>query len=139
MVKVERLSENRVKLVVTVSAEQFDLALDAAFEKVVKDIKVDGFRPGKLPKSIYISRFGWESLYNEAIDYLIMCYNCGNDFIKLLVIYVKFCIVIYATDVEVHHFHVGSNANSNYYKENQINFLMQENRELREKINKKHN
>ena len=63
-------------------------------------------------------------LYNEAIDYLIMCYNCGNDFIKLLVIYVKFCIVIYATDVEVHHFHVGSNANSNYYKENQINFLM---------------
>ena len=69
MVKVERLSENRVKLVVTVSAEQFDLALDAAFEKVVKDIKVDGFRPGKLPKSIYISRFGWESLYNEAIEF----------------------------------------------------------------------
>lgn len=69
MVKVERLSENRVKLVVTVSAEQFDLALDAAFEKVVKDLKVDGFRPGKLPKSIYISRFGWESLYNEAIEF----------------------------------------------------------------------
>lgn len=69
MVKVERLSENRVKLVVTVSAEQFDLALDAAFEKVVKDIKVDGFRPGKLPKSIYISRFGWESLYNEGIEF----------------------------------------------------------------------
>ena len=69
MVKVERLSENRVKLVVTVSAEQFDLALDAAFEKVVKEVKVDGFRPGKLPKSIYISRFGWESLYNEAIEY----------------------------------------------------------------------
>lgn len=69
MVKVERLSENRVKLVVTVSAEQFDLALDAAFNKVVKDIKVDGFRPGKLPKSIYISRFGWESLYNEGIEF----------------------------------------------------------------------
>ena len=69
MVKVERLSENRVKLVVTVSAEQFDLALDASFEKVVKDVKVDGFRPGKLPKSIYISRFGWESLYNEGIEF----------------------------------------------------------------------
>ena len=69
MVNVERLSENRVKLVVTVSAEQFDLALDAAFNKVVKEIKVDGFRPGKLPKSIYVSRFGWESLYNEAIEF----------------------------------------------------------------------
>ena len=48
MVNLERLSENRVKLVVTVSAEQFDAALDAAFEKVVKEVKVDGFRPGKL-------------------------------------------------------------------------------------------
>ena len=61
--------EPEVKLVVTVSAEQFDVALDAAFEKVVKEIKVDGFRPGKLPKSIYVSRFGWESLYNEAIEF----------------------------------------------------------------------
>lgn len=69
MVKVERLSECRVKLTVTVSAEQFDVALDAAFKKVVKDIKVDGFRPGKLPKNIYISRFGWESLYNDGIEY----------------------------------------------------------------------
>ena len=42
MVKVERLSENRIKLVVTVSAEQFDLALDAAFNKVVKDVKSEG-------------------------------------------------------------------------------------------------
>ncbi len=69
MVKVERLSENRVKLTITVTAEQFDQALDAAFNKVVKDVKVDGFRPGKLPKNIYVSRFGWESLYNDGIEY----------------------------------------------------------------------
>ena len=71
MVKVERLSENRVKLVVTVSAEQFDLALDAAFEKVVKDVKVDGFRPGKVPMNIFISRFGYGPLYEEAVNYAI--------------------------------------------------------------------
>lgn len=71
MVKVERLSENRVKLVVTISAAEFDVALDKAFEKVVKDVKVDGFRPGKMPKSMFIKRFGYEALYNEAIDYAV--------------------------------------------------------------------
>ena len=66
---LERLSENSVKLTVEVSAEEFDKALDLAFEKVVKEVKADGFRPGKMPKNIFIQRFGWASLYNEAIQY----------------------------------------------------------------------
>ena len=70
MVKVERLSENRVKLVVTVSAEQFDLALDAAFNKVVKDVKVDGFRPGKLPKHPKLL---------SASPGTVECAGVGND------------------------------------------------------------
>ena len=37
-VNVERLSENSVKMTVEVSAEEFDQALDKAFEKVVKDV-----------------------------------------------------------------------------------------------------
>lgn len=53
-VNVERLSENSVKVTVEVSAEEFDQALDKAFEKVVKDVKADGFRPGKMPKTIFI-------------------------------------------------------------------------------------
>lgn len=69
MVKVEKLSENRVKLIVTVSAEDFDIALDKAFEKVVKEVKVDGFRPGKLPKKMFIERFGYEALYSDAVEF----------------------------------------------------------------------
>lgn len=76
MVKVERLSESRVKLTVTVSAEVFDQALDAAFKKVVKDLKVDGFRPGKLPKNIFVNRYGWESLYNDGVEFAFqLTYN----------------------------------------------------------------
>lgn len=71
MVKVEKLSENRVKLAITVSAEEFDVALDKAFEKVVKEVKVDGFRPGKMPKKMFIQRFGYEVLYNDAVDYAV--------------------------------------------------------------------
>lgn len=39
-VNVERLSENSVKVTVEVSAEEFDQALDKAFEKVVKMLKL---------------------------------------------------------------------------------------------------
>lgn len=68
MVKVEKLSENSVKLTITVSSEEFDAALDKAFEVVVKEVKVDGFRPGKMPKSMFVKRFGWEALYEEACN-----------------------------------------------------------------------
>lgn len=65
---LERLSENAVKITVEVSPEEFDAALDKAFDKVIKDVKADGFRPGKMPKTIFIQRYGWESLYSEAVE-----------------------------------------------------------------------
>lgn len=68
--KLERLSENSVKLTVEVSAEEFDKALDKAFEKVVKEVKADGFRPGKMPKTIFIQRYGWASLYQDALNFV---------------------------------------------------------------------
>ena len=69
-INVERLSENSVKISVEVSAEQFDKALDKAFEKVVKDVKADGFRPGKMPKTIFIQRYGWNALYQDALQFV---------------------------------------------------------------------
>ena len=68
MSNLERLSENRVKITVEVSAADFDEALDKALEEQIKKVKVDGFRPGKMPKSMFISRFGWEVLYEDAIN-----------------------------------------------------------------------
>ncbi len=69
-VQLERLSENQVKLTVEVSSQEFDVALDKAFEKVVKEIKADGFRPGKMPKNVFISRYGWTSLYQDALQFV---------------------------------------------------------------------
>ncbi len=69
--KMEYVTETSVKLVVKVSAEEWASALDKAFEKVVKEVKVDGFRPGKMPKALFIRRFGWESLYNDALDFVL--------------------------------------------------------------------
>ncbi len=70
-VKLEKVEENKVKLTVTVEAEEFNKALDVAFKKVVKEINVPGFRKGKVPRNLFEKKFGVESLYEEAINYLI--------------------------------------------------------------------
>src|SRR5690554_1481870 len=70
-VKYEKVEENKVKLTVSVEKEVFNKGLDVAFKKVVKDISVPGFRKGKVPRNIFEKKFGVESLYEEAINYVI--------------------------------------------------------------------
>lgn len=79
-VKVEKISGCRVKLSFTATEEEFVEALDKAFEIKVKDVKVDGFRPGKLPRSVYNQKFGEESLYDEAINQIL-----NNSYVKAII------------------------------------------------------
>ncbi len=46
-------------------------ALDDAFKKVSKEIKVDGFRKGAIPKEMFIKKYGIEALYEEASNILM--------------------------------------------------------------------
>lgn len=69
--KFEKLEGNQVVLTVEVDAEKVNEGLDAAFKKVVKQVNVPGFRKGKMPRQMFEKRFGIESLYQEAIDYLL--------------------------------------------------------------------
>lgn len=41
---------------------------DAAFEKVNKDAKIDGFRPGKAPRAMYEKKYGKQEILFEAAD-----------------------------------------------------------------------
>lgn len=67
----ERLEGNQVILKVEVEVEKVTQALDKAFRKVVKEVKVAGFRKGKVPRNIFEKRFGVEVLYNDALDILL--------------------------------------------------------------------
>ena len=58
-------------LTVEVPAEQVNAGLDKAFKKVVKEINVPGFRKGKMPRQMFEKRFGAESLYQDAIDFIL--------------------------------------------------------------------
>lgn len=60
--------ENVHELEYEIKGAEWSKILDAAFEKKNKDMKIDGFRKGKCPKNIYMSKFGIESLYPEAVD-----------------------------------------------------------------------
>ncbi|KAA9000377.1 trigger factor [Paenibacillus spiritus] len=67
----EKIEKNLGVLDVEVDAERVKEALDKAFNKVVKKANVPGFRKGKVPRPIFESRFGVESLYQDAIDILL--------------------------------------------------------------------
>lgn len=67
----EKIEKNTGVLQVEVEAEKVLEALDKAFKKVVKQVNVPGFRKGKVPRQIFETRFGVESLYNDAVDILL--------------------------------------------------------------------
>ncbi|MBG9574690.1 trigger factor [Cytobacillus firmus] len=69
--KFEKLEGNRGVLTIEVDAEKVTEGLDAAFKKVVKRVNVPGFRKGKMPRGMFEKRFGVESLYQDAVDYLL--------------------------------------------------------------------
>ena len=69
--KWEKLEGNRGVLTVEVEAEKVNKGLDAAFNKVVKQINVPGFRKGKMPRQMFEKRFGVEALYQDALDFIL--------------------------------------------------------------------
>jgi trigger factor len=69
--KWEKQEGNQGVLTVEVEAAQFNEALDKAFQKVVKQVNVPGFRKGKMPRAMFEKRFGVESLYQDALDIIL--------------------------------------------------------------------
>lgn len=59
------------KYITKLEEKEWNDCLNKSFKKKSKDIKVDGFRKGQIPKDIYIKKFGIESLYMDAVDYAL--------------------------------------------------------------------
>ena len=67
----DNMSKNVFTETVKFSKEEFDNAIDKAFDKKKNDIKLDGFRKGKVPKDVYYKKNGKESLYMDALNILL--------------------------------------------------------------------
>ena len=64
---VEPLEGNKVKLSIEVEEDEFEKAIDAAFRKIAREVRVPGFRPGKAPRRILEARLGKEAGRAEAL------------------------------------------------------------------------
>ena len=65
------MAKNKDVVTIEIAGKDWENALDKAFKKKVKEVKIDGFRKGNVPKNIYIEKFGIKSLYMEAANDVI--------------------------------------------------------------------
>ena len=65
---VETVGENRVRLRVDVSPDQVRHAVDHAMSDLSESVKIPGFRKGKIPTPVLVSRLGKDRIYAEAVD-----------------------------------------------------------------------
>ena len=70
-VQVEMLEKSRAKLTIEVSAEEFDAAIDKAYQKSKGRISLPGFRKGKAPRAMIEKMYGPSIFYEDAANILI--------------------------------------------------------------------
>jgi trigger factor len=65
---VEELSPTRVKLTIEVPFDELKPSLDKAYREVAKQIRVPGFRPGRVPPPVIDQRFGRGVVLEQAVN-----------------------------------------------------------------------
>ncbi len=70
-VQVENLEKSMAKLTVTVSAEDFEKALQRAYQKQKKNISIPGFRKGKVPRQVIEKMYGAGVFYEDAANSIL--------------------------------------------------------------------
>ena len=61
-------NKNEKEIIIKIDGKEWQDALDKAYEQESKKAKIDGFRPGKAPKEIFLKKYGKESLFMAAAD-----------------------------------------------------------------------
>ena len=69
--KFKKLSDTRVEITVTLDSKDLKPAIDKALEKLAKEIKVEGFRKGKVPVEVAKKFIPENDLNAEAVDYAV--------------------------------------------------------------------
>ena len=70
-VKVENLEKSMAKLTVEVSAEEFEKAMQNAYQKQKKNISIPGFRKGKVPRQMIEKMYGPGVFYEDAANSIL--------------------------------------------------------------------
>lgn len=62
------MEKNVKEITKTIEGEKWTNAIEKAYQKLSKKAKIDGFRPGKAPRDIFIKKYGKENILVEAAD-----------------------------------------------------------------------
>ena len=65
---VEELGPTRVKLTIEVPFDELKASLDKAYREVARQVRVPGFRPGRVPPRIIDQRFGRGMVLEQAVN-----------------------------------------------------------------------
>lgn len=66
---VEKHEKNMVTVTVEVSKDEFAPAIEKAYKKQVKQMKIPGFRPGHAPRKVIEGMYGVEIFFDEAMNF----------------------------------------------------------------------
>ena len=69
--QVEKLEKNMAKLTIEASAEEFEKAIEKAYQKSKNKINVQGFRKGKAPLALVEKMYGASIFYEDAANEII--------------------------------------------------------------------
>lgn len=65
---VEPVEGNKVRLSVEVDADEFESAINDAFKKIAREVRIPGFRPGKAPRRVLEARLGRDVARGQALQ-----------------------------------------------------------------------
>ncbi|MFA5450300.1 MAG: trigger factor, partial [Clostridia bacterium] len=65
---IQKLEKSRLEIAVNIEKEEWEACILDAYKKFKSRFKVEGFRPGKAPFNVIVSRYGKEVFYEDALD-----------------------------------------------------------------------
>ena len=63
--------KNIKEITIKIEGKEWEDAIDEAFKKASQKVNVAGFRKGKVPKDVFMKKYGVESLFFDASEYCI--------------------------------------------------------------------
>ena len=72
--KITNQDEDKIKLSVVIDDDEFDREVDDALKRLSKNIKLPGFRPGKIPRKVLEARLGTTAGRQDALEHSLPTY-----------------------------------------------------------------